>query len=1030
MLKITNILNPLTGGSTIEEYTWVSGKPLSEYIDYDGECIVTHNHELIDLPLGNIYPADTDEYEIMAIPEGGDRQTQRILGLTAMGVVTFIPGWGPAAAWIGSNLINLFLRDKGKDQPTSQSYAWQHQSSPRASHGAAMPVIYGKARVRPVLKNRYVTVKDDKQYLYALYGIAAHKVDVRTGLPDPGDFPLANNTEFEWSVTPGETFLYKDPIPDSGYPLGFGTASFYNDIIINGRAIQDYNKDVEWETRPGLPEQNVIIGFDVTYSNFTQNTTLYLDQPEINHKTVTIRYSDPSSKVVWLQHYLLLHGSSFVIQSDAESFAPGVTYYVYYDQTISTRKYYLKANAPPTASTAYLIARFTGQASGITTPIYYYPTNLPTSDDWYIPVITLTALHNIELMFEFPSGLFGDIVGGSITSATCRIFAQYREYSEDDTGKWLNFSSGFSDPDHSIPYDDTDIGAIAITRTKPEAFNISIKAVTKIEALNYGKTYEVRVTASSPSIVKLVNIATIVYGAENTGTRLSPGFTYPGEPLLGIKALASGQISGDLDVQVDVERSKVWVFNDTHYSPGQWVLGDANIHAWAVYDILANGHPDHPAYPTAGNDDAEAIYGCGIDKDRLDHASFLEWAEHTGFEGLNYELNIVFDSFMTAWDAILRICQEGRGMIYPVGTKIFAFTDKAEDATQLFTMGNIHLDTFVQKYMESSQKINMVEVNYYDRERNYEKTTIAARTADWDSGTGLSVPTIVTLYGTTTFEQAWSIARFILRGNELLNNIISFGVDIDALAAQAGNVVDIDHDILNIGNSGRIISYNAGTKTVTLDRTVVSVPGYVLKVKHSNGTIETKATTTSGSTITLVFGSAWTDDPATYELYSFGEISTHVKQFRIANISRTNELMRTLTLVQYDSDLYDSYVPSDSLPSSEDGEFTASKIAVSNTTVETVANLLNLATNLQLREVLSKNRVTGEIESSIVATWDPVDGDRGGEWEVYFRDVDASDVDWQGTWEDGTYDLDDKVESDGKTYISLEDDNTSIPFIR
>jgi len=1050
MFKITNILNPLTGGATTEEHTWESGKPLSEYMDYDGECVVAHSGKIIPLSLSKIFPANTDEYMVMPIPIGGDRQTWRLLGMSTLSTMAlaFPSPYTAAAFIIGSNLLNLFLRDKEKDLSLSQSYTWKHASSPTAAHGAAMPIIYGKARIRPILKNRYITTKDDKQILHALYGLAAHKVDEKT-IDRWSDDPPRSYAVRDEVITileqdePGKTYVciraHDQVTPGVGVPfyinenywkVGHGTAAFADDIVINGRAIEDYDADAEWETRPGLPEQAIIIGFDVTYSNFAQDEILYLNYIEINRKVANVEYEP--NLIWWEEHNALLFGQSYRISSDTSSVSYGNYYYIYFDPAYPT-EYLVAGNYFP--GDKYWVAYINlVNSNDADYGKLRYPVKFPGDDDWFSPVITLTAAHNIELAFEFPYGLYGNPAGRDTISATCRLFAQYRERG---TERWLNFHSGFADPDHTEPYANSDITAIVVTRNLQDSFNISIMAVSGNDPLEYEKEYEIRVAASSPSIVRLVNVATLVYGAENLDES-APGFTYPGEPLLGIKALASSQISGDLDIQIDVERSLVWVYNTRS---SQWAQVAANNHAWAVYDILTNGHRDHPAYPAADNDDAEAIYGCGIDPDRIDYESFREWADN--IDDLEYELNIVFDTFMTAWDAILRICQEGRGMIFPVGTKIHAFTDKATDVTQIFTMGNIHLDTLVQKYTEASEKVNMIEVNYYDQNRNYQKTTIAARTADWDSSTGLSVPVTITLYGTTTFDQAWSIARFILMGNELLDNIITFGVDVDALAAQAGDVVEVQHDVLTAGEGGRIktVTITPGIPrpivTIVFDRVLSMVAGrqYQLKIHHDNGETETKdGITGAANTDTLVFSGTWVWDtiPAIYEPYSFGVSGSHTKKYRITEISRTSELMRTLTLVQYDENLYSSYIPSDPAPVIPVGEFSLNKLAVSDDTVETLANLLNIASNLQLREVLSLNRATGEYESSIIVTWDVVSGDPRGSWEVWFRDVDVSDVDWEGVWEAllGGYAHGRKVEYNGKTYISLVDDNVGEPFSR
>ncbi len=1055
MFTVITILNPLTYGSTTKEYVWEKGKTLSEYIGYDGECIVACNQEPIKLPPTEIFPARKEVYTVMVIPMGTDSRAWGALGT----VVSFIPGWGKAALFIGANLLALYLRDKDKDQDTSQSYSWGHVSSPSAAKGIAMPIVYGKARVRPILKNRYVTVDGDKQYLYALYGVAAHRVDERVL---PLYLPGAQQEEVFIPSEPGRSFRYTGQRRSASQPLlfyatdgdghkagdlgpgwqeGHGTASFVGDILINGRAIQDYHDDVRWETRPGLAEQTVITDFDVTYVNIVTNTSLWIDYPEVNRGAAAFEFDTSSMTILWDKHPLSLHGIQYTMEAGSQTFSPadiGYTTYIVYDPDISTTKYGIRRRASTPPPTGYIIMSFEVEAADfVNKDLTYLNSEFPTTNDWVIPVTSLTDAHNIELTFEFPNGLFGQNAAGKVISQEARLFMQYQVIGSDT---WINFHSFFTDASGYWVGDPSGINTYHIKRVKQDSFYITRTAVPPNGVLlNPGTEYRVRVTASSPSAVKLVNVATIIYGEEDEDEDW-PGFTYPGEPLLGIKALASGQVSGKLDVQVDVERSKVWVYNTRTVRgvAAGWVRGNADNHAWAVYDILAQGHPDHPAYPTAGNDHAEASYGCGIDKNRLDYESFRTWAENIG--DLDYELNTVFDTFMTAWDAILRICQEGRGMVYTVGSTIFAFTDKAADPVQLFTAGNIHADTLVHKYVGTRDRANSVEVSYYDAERNYEKTLLIMRTADWDSSTDLNIPESITLYGTTGSEQAESIARFLLTGNELLNSVLSFGVDVDALAAQAGDVVEVQHDLLSTGEGGRIVSVVehpvfTGAYTLTMDRTLSVTSGqqYQLKIYHNDGTIETKSGITSGnvSGAVISFGTVWSWDkvPEGDEPYSFGISGAHTKKYRITEISRTTELMRTLTLVQYDEDLYTGYVPGDADVGIDSGRVVSKRIPVTPGAIGDVANTLNFASNLRLQETLSRNRLTGEYESSIVVTWDTVTGDPRGKWEVWFRDVDAADVDWQGEWEAGTYGHDEKVEKDGKTYISLEDRNISIPFL-
>ncbi len=127
--------------------------------------------------------------------------------------------------------------------------------------------------------------------------------------------------------------------------------------------------------------------------------------------------------------------------------------------------------------------------------------------------------------------------------------------------------------------------------------------------------------------------------------------------------------------------------------------------------------------------------------------------------------------------------------------------------------------------------------------------------------------------------------------------------------------------------------------------------------------------------------------------------------------------------MQYDPAVYAAIVADDS-----DDENTDTLIIPPSDSVGVVASILNIASNVRLEETLSKNRQTGEIQSSIAVSFDseppPV---ARGSWEIFFRDVDVSDINWKGTWVDDTYDTDEKVELDGITFISLENDNTTQP---
>jgi len=481
----------------------------------------------------------------------------------------------------------------------------------------------------------------------------------------------------------------------------------------------------------------------------------------------------------------------------------------------------------------------------------------------------------------------------------------------------------------------------------------------------------------------------------------------------------------------------------------------------------------------------------------------------------------------------------------------------------------------------------MVEITYMDADRNYERTQIAMRASDWDSGTDLNNPTNLTLYGTTDYDQAISVAQYMLLCNELLSNSLSFSVDVDALAAEVGDVIEVQHDVLgnyggrivafvdnlltnsgfelgeytaawtpwrtggnpdiggiattpthfgssysmrlrswyrncgryqamtcaasteytfsayvyledlnyNDGGTFRIMSYDGTTyyqtyvdttvrgswqrvsvtmttgasqtsvvvylggqgagywddvqveansaahiyvgdyNGVQLDKALTLTSGvYTLQIMDSSGVIDSHVKNVGAGlhSTWYTFGSdvTWSNSPDKYDVYAFGLTSNFVKKYRVTNISRSTELRRIITAIQYDKRVYEGYVPTSDAPVGEN-PWAAKTVAPASTTVQATVNALNRASNVRLREVLSTNRVTGEIQSSIVVAWDPEQGHAQGGWEVWYRDVDESDVDWEGTYEDSTtYAFGKKVEHAGVTYISLEDNNTSIPISR
>jgi hypothetical protein len=1010
---------------TADEVEYIGGKTLGDYIG-SGDWFVAVNGIVVDRLPCDILVANRETYDVMRIPAGSFDKRENWKALFQIATLSTALYLGPLSAFtmpilVGSGIVSaLWPGAPPKEFVDSQAYTWQRKSNEAADANTPMPIVYGKTRVKPVIKNRFVTAENGKQYLHVLYSLTGHVID-QFDIPrwmlgqtyHVGDEvrPLATADE------PGRTFVCKKihvSVPTKTYvnPLGgvnteywkvgHGTAKI-TDILVNNAAIEGYS-DIWYETRPGLALQSVIEGFNATYNNLAPDTELYIDYPAPDFVAAAFdAVVVIGLTLYWKKHTIRYKSVVYNILAGSNA-TPGVDWFIWWGQgDTQYTVVYTNAVVPNKFFIGYWNRAKDKWISAAVTE-----NTTPGATDWFTATLSGSTTHNIQVDVEFPYGLYGLKSDGTINYASAYIFAQYRRIG---TTPWTNFpfyanADAFVD---GFKLFGNGMLAGVVKRKTTEALFISFKAVpntsvswgdgsnTGTESILTEDQYEVRVSAYSPVQVILSNLAAITYG----------DFSYPGEALIGIKALASGQINGDLEVTAVVERSEVWVNTGT-----TWAIKPANNHAWAVYDILANGCLNHPAnaigQELAYGSYFSAVYGCGILPSRLDYASFNAWATYLT-NTLDYELNIVFDSIMTVWDAILRICQEGRGMVYPIGTTIFAITDKPTDSAQVFSDGNIHVDTFSEQWLPLSGRANAIEATYFDADRNYEKVTMSLKLAAFDTGSDMAEPLSLTLYGTTGRTQAFNTVNFMLKCNEKHIHVVQFDVDIDALDAEVGDVIKVQHSVPQWGEGGRVVEFVTGE--ITLDKAVTLLMGqfYTLVIVHASGLVETKTFEAydSFTSATFIVPVSWTENPTQYEVYMFG-LSTNVyREYRITSINRTQDMIRTVVALNYDEDVYSL----DTVP--ELG--IAPKIAFPT------------AMGISLKEVISR-RSTGEYESAIMATWQTPNG-YSGAWDVFFRDVDALDIGWRGEWVMGeSYNFLDKVELDGVTYIALGEGITSQPF--
>jgi hypothetical protein len=312
-------------------------------------------------------------------------------------------------------------------------------------------------------------------------------------------------------------------------------------------------------------------------------------------------------------------------------------------------------------------------------------------------------------------------------------------------------------------------------------------------------------------------------------------------------------------------------------------------------------------------------FGLGdfIDTTMIDLASFITASQYCenrvangsgGYEK-KHRLDIVLDSSTKALDALIQISQTFRGLLlYSSGT-IRLKVDKADLPVQLFGMGNIVKDSFQQSWMSLKDRFSVIEAQYLDKNKLYCQEKIAVLD-EVSIASGEPMRKQQLRVFCTSPSYAYREARFYLWRYKYLKRAVSFKAGIDAICCEAGDIINVSHDVPAWGASGRVVSGTSNTIVIDQQYTLQSGKTYQIMVRHSDDTIEEKTITTSPSaTNTLTISGTFSVTPSAYDAYAVGEVDIEVKPFRIQEIKIGNDHLAEISAIEYNESIYDDSAP-------------------------------------------------------------------------------------------------------------------------
>lgn len=508
-------------------------------------------------------------------------------------------------------------------------------------------------------------------------------------------------------------------------------------------------------------------------------------------------------------------------------------------------------------------------------PLVY---ELNVDNTWATQQTEGNAVQGLEVTLQFPGGLYYINDNSSLGNASVTVKLQYRKVGD---ANWNDFTTA------------------GVTAAK----NTEFFRTYRLDHLSAAR-YEVRAQCTAKSGTTTRH-STRVYWSQLSSI-MYDDFARPGKVLIGIKALATSQLSGGSPVVTWLQtRNQVWVWNPESNAYEQKAASNP---AWAAYDMIhrcrqiKNIHTGNNEFVVQGAPAARAMY-----------QDFARWAAFCDDRNLTFDY--IFDTANDLWSLLQKPEGVGRGKVIMRGTKFGCVCDAPGEPVQLFTVGNILTDKFKETFVSLKDRANAIEVSFPNKNKAYEKEIITVYADDYEEADEPNI-TQITLDGATTVEQAYREAKYRLRLNQHLVRTVEHSADIDAIACQINDVVLLAHDVPQWGFSGRLLE--ATTTTLTLDREVTLEPGksYAVALQVTNPAAQTSQEVQSLVTIAvqgvaeemvtavLTLASPLSTVPMKWDLYSFGETNKVVKPFRVLNISRDQDLRRKITCLEYIEDIY------------------------------------------------------------------------------------------------------------------------------
>ncbi|UUJ94908.1 host specificity protein J [Escherichia coli] len=323
----------------------------------------------------------------------------------------------------------------------------------------------------------------------------------------------------------------------------------------------------------------------------------------------------------------------------------------------------------------------------------------------------------------------------------------------------------------------------------------------------------------------------------------------------------------------------------------------SNNPAWCLWDMLT--HPRYGMGKRLGAADVDkwALYAIG---------QYCDQTVPDGFGGT--EPRMTFNAYLAqqrkAWDVLSDFCSAMRCMPVWNGQTLMFVQDRPSDVVWPYTNSDVVVDDngvgFRYSFSALKDRHTAVEVNYTDPQNGWQTSTELVEDTEAILRYGRNLLKM-DAFGCTSRGQAHRAGLWVIKTGLLETQTVDFTLGSQGLRHTPGDIIEIcDNDYAGTLTGGRILSIDAASRTLTLDREVTLPETGTATVNLINGSGKpVSVDITAHPAPDRIQVSTLPDGVATYGVWGLSLPSLRRRLFRCVAIRENTDGTFAITAVQH-----------------------------------------------------------------------------------------------------------------------------------